>query len=406
MISFLPFVLKFVGADLSTGPDVAPAPTPTLAPPAPSEAHPTVLVLEGDFHLTAAVLFCLSRQPGLRVHMLGRVPRSPFRFSRYVRSYHHFAADKPEVEFVAFMGRVVAETEAEVLLPIDVPGMRLAIAHREELEKVVRVLPLPTAEAYETATDKSRLAAFMQAHDIPAPDTILDIRHGLAAKLVGFRFPVLLKPVEGAGGRGITRYESAAAVLAAVAALPPEGSYIIQNCVDGYDIDCNVLYQQGRLVAYSVQKGLVPAAWSVYAPTEAIEFVRSKAVLTVVDDLMTALSWNGVAHLDLRYDARTDQMRVIEINTRFWLTVVGSALTAQVNFPVLACRAALGQALQPGPSRLGRYIPLARLLAYRWRSRREPARVRFPLREVSIWALLGDPLPRLYRLLWGKPTMG
>ena len=50
-------------------------------------------------------------------------------------------------------------------------------------------------------------------------------------------------------------------MLAAVAELPDEGSYLIQNCLEGYDIDCNVLYQDGRLVAYSIQKGLVPAAW-------------------------------------------------------------------------------------------------------------------------------------------------
>ena len=399
MNPILPSVLKYVGAAPPVQTVSAPSPKLTNAPFAPETGPSTVLVLEGDFHLTAAVLFCLSRQPGLRVHMLSRLPHSPFRYSRYVASHHLFSADKPEAEFVAYVGDVVAKTGAGVLLPIDVPGMRLVIAHREALEKVVHLLPLPTAEAYETATDKSRLAAFMQAHDIPAPDTILDVRHNLKAKLEDFRFPVLLKPVEGAGGRGITRYDTAEAVLAAVAELPAEGKYIIQNCLEGYDIDCNVLYQDGRLVAHSIQKGLVPAVWSVYAPTEAIEFVRSKAVLAVVDDLMTALRWSGVAHIDLRYDSRTDQMRVIEINTRFWLTVVGSAITAQVNFPVLACRAALGQPLQPGPSRLGRYIPLTRLLAYRWHQRRGDTPVRFPLREISIWALLGDPLPRLLRLL-------
>ncbi len=375
------------------------APKPTVLHSDSTAGLAPVLVLEGDFHLTMAVLFCLSRQPGFRIHMVSRVPHSPFRFSRYLDSHQFFSPAKSEAEFVAFIGHVVAETETRVLLPIDVPGMRLVIAHRDELAKVVRVLPLPCTEAYETATDKSRLAVFMQAHGIPAPDTILDIRNNLPAKLESFRFPVLLKPVEGAGGRGITRYETAGALLSAVAALPPTGNYLIQNCLAGYDIDCNVLYEDGRLVAYSIQKGLVPALSSAYAPTEAIEFVRSRAVLTVVNELMSALHWSGVAHIDLRYDEHTDQMRVIEINTRFWLTVVGSAITAQVNFPVLACLTTLGQHLEPGPSQLGRYIPLARLLAYRWHQPRAAAPIRFPLRDISIWALLGDPLPRLYRLL-------
>ncbi len=380
---------------------LTPAVRPRRAPEVPvaSAAAPlTVLVLEGEHQLTGAVLFCLSRQAGLVVHLLTRNPRHHYRYSRYVKGYHAFAPDKPEAEFVAYVRHVAQATRAQVLLPIDVAGMRFAIAHRTALASAVRVLPLPTAANYEIAADKGLLAAFMQYHHIPAPDTIIDIQDGLAAKLVGFQFPVLLKPIEGAGGRGIARYQTPPALLQAVAELPAGSRYIIQNCLDGYDIDCNVLYQNGQLVAHSIQKGLVPASGD-YAPTEAIEFVHNDAVLAVVDRLMKALHWNGIAHLDLRYDAKDQQIKVIEINTRFWLTVVGSALAAKVNFPVLACQVAAGRPVVQGPFALGRYIPFAKFLKYRFGHQGQArAGVAFAFRDTSLWAYIGDPLTKLYRL--------
>ena len=191
--------------------------------------------------------------------------------------------------------------QAQVLMPVDVAGMRFVIAHRPAFEATMRVLPLPSAAHYEIASDKRLLAAFMQEHKIPAPTTLLDIRNGLAAKLVGFRFPVLLKPIHRCGGQDIVRYDEPATLLQAVADLPETDQYIIQNCPEGYDIDCNVLYQNGRLVAHSIQKALV-----------------------------------------------------------------ASAVTAKFNFPALACLAATGRPVLPGPSALGRYIPFATFLKLRF----------------------------------------
>jgi predicted ATP-grasp superfamily ATP-dependent carboligase len=385
----------------TTIPTTTPKKTPKKTPkPSQEEDEPLlVLVLEGEYRLTGAVLFCLSQQPGTTVHLLTRDADSPYQYSRYVRTCHVFDPGLPEADFVTFAQDVAQATLAEVFLPIDVAGMRFTIANRLALESVLPVLPLPTALNYEIAADKGRLAAFMRYHGIPAPDTIVDIYHNLEQKLQRFRFPVLLKPIDGAGGRGITRYQTPAAVLRAVAELPAGSRYIIQNCLEGYDIDCNVLYQNGKLVAHSIQKGMMPAS-DEYAPTEAIEFVRDAAVLAVVEPLMQALRWNGVAHLDLRYDARQQQINVIEINTRFWLTVVGSAVTAKVNFPWLACRAAAGLPVVQGPFALGRYIPFPNFCRHRfnWRARARSG-IHFAWRDTSLRAFIGDPLAKLYRFM-------
>lgn len=356
-----------------------------------------ILVLEGEYRLTAAVLFCLSLRKNVVIHLVSRDATSPFRYSRYVAAHHCRVRPAFDADFLAFAQRVAERTRAQVLLPVDVEGMRFAIAHREALEAVVRVLPLPSAAAYEVAADKSLLAAFMRRHGVPGPPTLTDIRHNLAGQLAGLRFPVLLKPTDGAGGQGIVLFQEAAGLLAHVATLPPGGQYIVQTYLEGYDIDCNVLCRNGQVLAHSIQRGLLGAATD-YAPTQAIEFVQNRAVLAVVSQLLAALRWSGVAHLDLRYDAATRQVNVIEINPRFWLTVVGSAVKARVNFPVLACLAALGRPLEQGPFALGRYIPFVNFLKYKYASRAKN-KVPFTFGDTSLLGFLGDPLPKLICLL-------
>ena len=360
-----------------------------------------VLVLEGEYRLTAAVLFCLSLREKLVIHLVSRDATSPFRYSRYVRAHHCQAGPALGPAFVAFALRVAGRTGAQVLLPVDVEGMRFAIAHRAALETGLRVLPLPGAAAYEVAADKSLLAAFMRRHGVPGPATLTDLRQDLAGQLAALRFPVLLKPTAGAGGQGIVRFEDAAGLLAHVAALPPGGEYVVQTYLEGYDIDCNVLCQDGQVLAHSIQRGLLGAACA-YAPTQAIEFVQDGPVLAVVRQLMAALRWNGVAHLDLRYDAAAQAVNVIEINPRFWLTVVGSAVKARVNFPVLGCLAALGRPLErplgPVPFALGRYIPFVNFLRYKYASRAKN-KVPFTFDDTSLLGFLGDPLPKLICLL-------
>jgi predicted ATP-grasp superfamily ATP-dependent carboligase len=60
------------------------------------------------------------------------------------------------------------------------------------------------------------------------------------------------------------------------------------------------------------------------------------------ESLISELGWSGVANIDMRFDARHHMPLVLELNGRYWLSLLGS-LNAGVNFPLLACEICLGE---------------------------------------------------------------
>ncbi len=58
---------------------------------------------------------------------------------------------------------------------------------------------------------------------------------------------------------------------------------------------------------------------------------------------MKALNWNEVACVDMRRDQETQKVFVLEINGRFWASVVPSFIKAGVNFPLILLKLSLGE---------------------------------------------------------------
>jgi predicted ATP-grasp superfamily ATP-dependent carboligase len=64
--------------------------------------------------------------------------------------------------------------------------------------------------------------------------------------------------------------------------------------------------------------------------------------MNVAERLIRELGWSGVANIDMRLDAGHKIPLVLEINGRYWFTLLG-ALNAGINFPLLACEMCLGE---------------------------------------------------------------
>jgi len=184
--------------------------------------------------------------------------------------------------------------------------------------------------------------------------------------------------------------------------------HIVQEFVRGYGLSCNVLCQHGRIVAHTLQRGFLPPLGSFQVPS-GVEFFRQDETMASICKLMAALDWNGVANIDLRFNELEQRALILEINPRFWGSLLGS-LSVGVNFAELACRLALGLECSNADFRPGRFIVQKRVALRHLPAllRRERDPLAAPMRSV-LSHVAGDPWPEIagfFRRLRGTPSVG
>ncbi len=119
---------------------------------------------------------------------------------------------------------------------------------------------------------------------------------------------------------------------------------------------------------------------------------------------MRALRFDGVAHCDLRYDVADRQVKLLEVNARFWGSLIGSQV-AGVNFPALAIRMAMNLGIPHTDFRYCRYHSSAVVLKNVFKFPRRLPDLPKLLINSDLWFRLRDPVPELttvFRRLRGK----
>ena len=348
-----------------------------------------ILILDSGAGLLNPVIQSLQSAPGIEIHVLTREPGCPARYSRFVRSLAPWPRSAARAQDLKAVIQVLEQTRAKVLLPLDEPALELVASARESLLGLASLPLMPEPETLDLAGDKWRLSRFMERKGIPQPRTLL-LETG-KEDLSSFPFPALIKKTKGSGGQGIRLFQTREELLEF---LEDQGrevrGVILQKYLSGGEVDCSLLAQEGRLLAYTIQRPLLPK--NSYDFARAIEFVHDPEALNLSARLMAELEYSGVAHVDLIRDQRSGRLKVLEINPRYWGSLVGS-VRAGVNFPGLALRQALGLELpKPGfrETRFATAREALRLLCRRL-GRRGAAGV--PLGQTNLGFLLSDPLP-------------
>jgi predicted ATP-grasp superfamily ATP-dependent carboligase len=92
-----------------------------------------------------------------------------------------------------------------------------------------------------------------------------------------------------------------------------------------------------------------------------IDFGRSSTFVETVEQpevehlavrFLKSIDYNGVAEVEFKFDPRDRRYKLLDVNGRFW-TWCGLGGTAGVDFPYLAWRAALGEAIAPCRAKTG-----------------------------------------------------
>lgn len=365
----------------------------------------TVLLPDGESELALRVLRCLSEYPDISVRVLSRDRWPPIRFSRHLSGFSSHNVDDFDL---TRLGRIIEEAKsvgADIILPVEIPSFKLLGDHRDVVTKVAALPPLSQSSLFDAVSDKWRLAQLLGQQCIPHPKTIyVEPNESAAERLLDLHFPILAKPRRASGGHGIQRFESHDQAVRWLSDNPSVHNVLFQEFINGDLISCNILSKDGEVLAHTIQRALVPAG-SPFKPPAGIEFVDEQMVLSVIEKLLRGLGWSGVANFDLIYNREQNEVTVLEMNPRYWRSLLGS-LVAGVNFPALSCLVSEGRTFPRPTYQHVRYIkPEASLrpLINSYLGMSSPIS---SLHETGLPFILRDPLPECAIMLSGSAKTG
>jgi predicted ATP-grasp superfamily ATP-dependent carboligase len=216
-------------------------------------------------------------------------------------------------------------------------------------------------------------------------------------------YPALLKPTLQRGGFGIVKVDSPSGLPGAWKDKRIiEGSdYMLQSYIPGIDVSFSVFCQSGEVMAYTLWRELLPSKEPFRVP-RLVEYVDDELAVDIGKRLVSAIGWDGVADIDLILDERDRSLKILEVNPRFWQSLLG-CLLAGVNFPLMACLCAVGEECpnmrQIPHTRYARPAASARMLLSRLVGR-GPAGG-FSWRDSVLRLICSDPLPEFVYVLRG-----
>lgn len=351
----------------------------------------SVLITVGENNLLMFVVHCLSQVKGIKIYIIGRKEFSDIKHSNKISNYTYYPNLNEGVNWVEGIKKEIEKFNIDLIMPIDEYGIRKTIKYRNLIVPLCKVVILPSLESFDIANDKELLWKHMQEHEIPCPKTYLGSEM-LNEDIISF--PVLIKPIEGGGGKGIFTIKDKEAYRDYFLDNKINYSYLIQSYVTGYDIDCSVLCDKGQVLAYTIQKGTLVGE-NDFVPKIGVEFLINEELLAIVKKLMLSLNWSGLAHIDMRFDKNDNTFKVIEINPRCWESIEASEI-AGVNFPYLHALKSLNFEFDKPKYKQVKYLNLLGLSKTFKNNKWFLFNFRFILNNTPVKYFKKDPLPLLY----------
>jgi gamma-glutamyl-gamma-aminobutyrate hydrolase PuuD/predicted ATP-grasp superfamily ATP-dependent carboligase len=274
-------------------------------------------------------------------------------FSKHVRETFTVAPwDTAPEQFLTDLEAAVLEYAPRdgrpyVLMPV-FREIDLITRNRKRFEPAIK-LAAPSIKSIERVSPKHKLAELAEEFGLDIPETwrpeSLDELRARAPKLI---YPRIVKPVDGAGGRGVTCAKTPAEIVEQAEALGFEEPPLVQECIEGEDYCVAVLANAGKVTAIMAYRNVTtfPREAGAGAVRETVDAAPFRAE---TEKLVAATNWNGVAEIDFRWsgDAK-DAPKLIEVNARFWAGIFHS-IESGVDFPWLLYAQTIGLPIDEEP---------------------------------------------------------
>ncbi|ULC58323.1 ATP-grasp domain-containing protein [Flaviramulus sp. BrNp1-15] len=357
----------------------------------------SVLIPDGESHLLIYVVNCLAQIKGLKIFVMSNKNSNPMRLSRYIYNFSFFEKTN-EIDWIYNINKELIRYDIDVVMPIFEDGIRTIIKHENLVNNKSKLGLLPSFSVFNIAINKGCLAEHLKTNNLPHPKGVV-ILPGATTSEKEIKLPALIKPMEGfGGGMGIKVFNSKKQIDHFFDENKFNYPYLVQDYIEGYDIDCSVLCKNGEVLAYTIQKGNLLGK-NEFSPQVGLEFLHNEELYKVVEKLMKSLNWSGIAHIDMRYDKHDEKFKVIEINTRYWVSLDASLISG-VNFPHLYCLASLNQNFIKPDYKNIEYLNLKGLIKKIKIKKTTLFNFKFIIANTPLKFAIKDPLPMIYKFIW------
>jgi predicted ATP-grasp superfamily ATP-dependent carboligase len=357
------------------------------------------VVLICHFSRTGFNILRSLRAVNARVYLVHDDRSASLRFSRYCKLLHgadDYTKINPDVVLDA-INDLHVKVGVDSVIATDVDALTFLARIKDRL--LAPVFPMADAELLATLNDKWKFHQVCEAAGVEVPKSLYfatktELDPERIERELGF--PVIVKPVDSYGQRGIVVWQDKAQIAAWLQAA---GSFdhhatIVQEFIEGRDWALSVFAQAGVIKHWVswVCPGQLDAGYGI-GRFLATEFRPREDLLAMGQKIVAATGFSGVANFDARYDERSCSMKMFECNPRFFNRMSAARLSG-VDFvwPGLP----IGRTQ---PTHLGdiSYYPWQELFSKRGIRRLMRAEWRLKPLMHDIYEMGTDPLPLIVR---------
>lgn len=289
---------------------------------------------------------------------------------------------------VATINAYCRRRSIDLVMPSDI-GTTFMLARMGDAITAAHLFPLASPESLALLHNKWSFMQWLGEHGLPFPTSQL-LAPDAALGGFDFGFPLIAKPLESSGGRGVQKIDSLDELRVYMRdhRVHSAAPFLIQTFVSGEDLVFGVLADHGRIVASTMQK--------YCADGSRAEFIQHPELLRMGEKIVSKLHFHGVAEFDVRLDA-ADRPWFIECNPRLWASIVIS-MCMGVNYVDLGIKLAQGHHLPDAQLPTGSYVWPKQAALKLLRRQIKPT----GLSRQSLYGMFvdfSDPLPLIYDAL-------
>jgi predicted ATP-grasp superfamily ATP-dependent carboligase len=309
------------GSDASSNQETSPLEA-GMMPVMAVSAHPAkplrVLLSEGNSTSARETITIL----GLSGHLVEVCDPSPYcfaRFSRFVAKFHRCPPMRDDpAGFLAFVEKLLATRQFDVLLPIHEQGFLFARV-RQRLEGRVG-LALPDFADYRTAHSKVGFSRLLDQLGLPQPATRIVKFESEMRDAV--RFPCVVKASVGTASRGIWYVRNNADLEPALRELSEQnlsanGAFadevLVQEFIAGTTEKVQAVFCRGEVIGFHAFRQIAAGAGGGEAIKQSVSRPEIRGFVAVIG---RKLAWHGALSLDYVMGDDAAPPRLIDCNPR------------------------------------------------------------------------------------------